>query len=147
MSVYVRTSPWLMSSIVPERRGNLISCILQACSKLWRSLRFCSSLVSMAVTSFWSWVNSLENTIPTFVAQTERKIIFHITWHKNYLGWCVCLQPLTCWRHPVFCGSPPSRGSYHWLQISWWGAGSLGLAAGPLSHQWFSCVCALPKER
>lgn len=53
------TSSWLMSSIVPDRRGSLMSCILQACSRLCLSLRFCSSLVSMAVTSFCSCVNSL----------------------------------------------------------------------------------------
>ena len=53
------TSSWLMSSMVPLERGSLMSCILQACSRLWRSLRFCSSFVSMAVTSFCRWVISL----------------------------------------------------------------------------------------
>lgn len=55
------TSPWFMSSSVPERRGSLMSCILQACSRLWRSLFFCSSLVSIAVTSFCSCVSSLSD--------------------------------------------------------------------------------------
>lgn len=84
MSVFACTSPWLISSIVPERRGNLMSCILQACSKLWRSLRFCSSLVSMAVTSFWSWVNSLEGRKRFFLVQTDSLVIFRFTWNENY---------------------------------------------------------------
>lgn len=55
----VPTSSWLISSMVPLERGSLMSCILQACSRLWRSLRFCSSFVSMAVTSFCRCVISL----------------------------------------------------------------------------------------
>lgn len=54
---------------------------------------------------------------------------------------------LTCWHHPVFCGSLPSHDSYRWLQISWWGAGSSGPAVGPLSHRLSSCVCAPPAEQ
>ena len=43
----ILTSSWLISSMVPLDSGILMSCILQACSRLWQPLHFCSSFVSV----------------------------------------------------------------------------------------------------
>ena len=70
---YVFTSPSsVMSSIVPRFIGNLMSSILHVLRRLWRSARFCSSLVSMAVICFW--ITALKYQLKKQTLTAEHKV-------------------------------------------------------------------------